>query len=58
MLKVVAIFAGLMFFAVGLGVVHAAVLGALEGNPLMIATLAAMLIFLFIVCYLYDHGHL
>jgi ABC-type amino acid transport system permease subunit len=45
---------GLVVFAVGMAVVHASLVGAFEGQPLMIVTAAALLIALVASAYLTD----
>lgn len=42
--QVVSTVFGLFVFAIGMAVFHAALVGAFEGNSLMIATVAALLI--------------
>lgn len=57
LIQAAAILVGIVTFAVGMGLFHAALIGALEGNTVLIAV-AAMLFSIFVLsAYRYDRDH-
>jgi hypothetical protein len=55
-LQAVAVAVGVLTFAVGMAVFHAALVGAFEGNTLLIAVAAALFITFVTFAYLADRG--
>jgi hypothetical protein len=57
MIQVIAVLVGLLTFAIGMALFHAALVGAFEGNTVLIAV-SAMLFSIFVLsAYRYDKDH-
>ena len=57
MIEVIAVIVGLLTFSIGMALFHAALVGAFEGNTVLIAV-SAMLFSIFVLsAYRYDKDH-